>query len=378
MKFTIKRTDLVAALAKVVPVAGRKANSLPILGNILLILKNDNLSIQATDLEVSVKADTAATVVKAGEITVPAKKFNEIIKELQGEEVSFTLKESDKVEIVCGKAKFSIGGIEASQFPAQAASPAELMKIAASTLLEMIQQVRSSICQDETKYNLCGIYMHVEKGANGELGKLKMVTTDGHRCSASKTDFESSSEVMEKGIILPKDGISELLRLAAEPGDDPVSFGITEKNAYFQKGDMELSMRLIDGNFPDYKRVIPQANDKNVFVEKSKFVAALKRISLLCVKATGFRVEMTPGNMLLTATNPSIGDCREEVEVEYEGAAITLCLNPLFLLDMVKEIKGDVEISLKSATEPLIVKPKGGRSFLSVLMPMRLPTTTQS
>ncbi len=368
MKIRIAKEILVKGLAKIQSIASSKT-SMPILSNLLLEAKGNSISITATDLEVGLKTSYPAEVIKEGSITLNAKKLFEIVKELPNEEIALTRKENDWVNIICGKARFDIVGLPVDEFPAWSKEPDKYISIGSEILAEMIGKVSHSICTDETKYHLNGVFFQTSDSV------LRMVATDGFRMSAIKKPFEGEiSEKLTKGVILPKKGVHELEKLAIGGTDEEqVKIAFIDNIAVFRREDTIMTMRLIDGEFPNYQRVIPKENDKSIVIEKGKLLPSLKRMALIIDgKSRGFNVEISSGNMVMSASAPELGECREEIELVYQGEAFSTKLNPKYLMDVVNAaIIGEVELMFRDAATPLLMRSPGIYDFISVIMPMR-------
>ena len=263
MEFRIDKDTFLKALQKIQGIVERR-NTMPILSNVLIEASQERLHITATDLEVGMKSSYPAEVVQEGKITVSAKKIYEIIKELSDEKILFSTKENDWVEIRCGKAHFNIVGLSPEEFPYfPKVNEDSFIRLSNSLLREMIEKTSYAICHDETKYNLNGVLVKVVE-ENGEC-LLRMVATDGHRLSiAEKRTYRAPSpRNWPKGVIFPKKGIFELKKMTEEEDED-ILLGFMDNNAVIKKGNTVVVMRLVDGEFPDYTKVVPANNDRIV------------------------------------------------------------------------------------------------------------------
>lgn len=372
MEFRIDKETFLKALQKVQGIVERR-NTMPILSNVLIEAAQERIHITATDLEVGMKSSYPTEVVSEGKITVSAKKIYEIIKELSDEKILFSTKENDWVEIRCGKAHFNIVGLSSDEFPYfPKVNDDSFIKLNNAILREMIEKTSYAICHDETKYNLNGVFVK----ALEESGKniLRMVATDGHRLSIAERDFSGAiSRELGKGVIFPKKGIFELKKMTEEE-DGEILLGFMDNNAVIKKGNTIVVMRLVDGEFPDYTRVVPQNNDKTVRANREILLHSLRRMAILSSeKFKGIKFDIKGGVMEISSSNPELGEAREELEIDYAGDPMTSRFNARYLIDVLSVLEEtEVELLLKDDLSPAIMRPAGDRGFLSVIMPMRL------
>ncbi|MDD2364627.1 MAG: DNA polymerase III subunit beta [Desulfuromonadaceae bacterium] len=373
MEFKIDKEQFLKSLQKIQGIV-EKRTSMPILSNVLLEATESSLLVTATDLEVGMKSSYAAEVINPGKITVSAKKLYEIVKELPNQQISFLSKENDWVEIKCGKVQFNIVGLSPDEFPYFPDVKEEnLFEIETSLLRGMIEKTSYAICTDETKYNLNGIFTKVEEGLDGN-NSLKMVSTDGHRLSIASVNFKGTAgPELLKGVILPKKGVYELKKITDEESET-LLFGFMDNSAVVKKGDSYMVMRLVDGEFPDYNRVIPTSNTQVVKVYKEDFSRSVRRMAILSSeKFKGIMLEISSNGVRISSSNPELGDAMEELDVSYEGEPISVRFNARYLLDVLSVAETDrVEMKFKDELSPSIIVPENSDSFLAVIMPMRL------
>ena len=372
MEFKISKEIFLKALQRIQGIV-EKRNTMPILSNALLEVQNDLLYITATDLEVGMKSSYPAKVMREGKITVSAKKLYEIVKEMPDEEIHFSTKENDWVEISCGKARFNIVGLSSEEFPYFPKVKEESFIIFKNEILsEMIEKTAYAICYDETKYNLNGIFIKAFEEDGASI--LKMVATDGHRLSlAQKTITGTIGAELSKGVIFPKKGIFELKKMVEEESGE-IMIGFMDNSAVIKKGNTVVVMRLIDGEFPDYTKVIPANNDRTVQINRDKFLHSLKRMAILSSeKFKGVKIEVSSELIVISSSNPELGEAHEELEVQYEGNSISARFNAKYLIDVLSVMADrDVELKLKDELSPVIMKAVAEDDFMAVIMPMRL------
>lgn len=373
MEFKIEKELFLKALQKIQGIV-EKRTSMPILSNVLLEATESLIHVTATDLEVGMKSSYPAEVVSTGKITVSAKKLYEIVKELPNQIIVFVAKDNDWVEIKCGKVQFNIVGLSPDEFPYFPEVKEEnLFEIESSLLKGMIEKTSYAICFDETKYNLNGIFTKVDTGDDG-TNSLKMVATDGHRLSISSGALKgnASSELI-KGVILPKKGVSEMKKITEEDSGT-LLFGFMDNSAVIKRGDSYMVMRLVDGEFPDYNRVIPAANNRVVTVRKEDFTHSVRRMAILSSeKFKGIMLDITSEGIKISSSNPELGDAMEELDVTYEGEPFSVRFNARYLLDVLAVAETEnVEMKFRDELSPSIIVPEKSDSFLAVIMPMRL------
>jgi DNA polymerase-3 subunit beta len=372
MEFRIDKDTFLKALQKVQGIVERR-NTMPILSNVLIEASQDRLNITATDLEVGMKSSYPVDIVKEGKITVSAKKVYEIIKELSDEKIIFSTKDNDWVEIRCGKALFNIVGLSSEEFPYfPKVNDDSFIRLGSAILREMIEKTSYAICHDETKYNLNGVLVK----ALEEDGKviLRMVATDGHRLSIAEKEISGSvSKELAKGIIFPKKGIFELKKMSEEEDED-LLLGFMDNNAVIKKGNTVVVMRLVDGEFPDYTKVVPANNTRSVQVNRELLLHSLRRMAILSSeKFKGIKFDIKSGLMEISSSNPELGEAREELEIDYPGDPLTARFNARYMIDVLSVLQdGAIELLFKDELSPAIMKPAGAAGFLSVIMPMRL------
>jgi len=372
MQFTIEKEVFLKGLSRVQGIV-EKRNTIPILSNVLVEAGESSINLTATDLEVGMQAAYPAQIKAPGKVTVSAKKLFEIIKELPEGEVAFTSKENCWIEIRCGKALFNIVGLSADEFPYFPQPGQEkFIEIPSSMIREIIEKTSFSMSNDESKYNLNGIYFQNLQ----ESGKkfLRLVATDGHRLALIQRELEIPSiEELTKGVIFPKKGIFELKKIAEE-GEGNIKLGFIDNNAMIKKDQTVVIMRLVDGEFPDYNRVIPKEIENKAIIPSQTFLHALRRMAILSSeKSRGVKVFLRQGNLEISSSNPELGDAREDLEIEYSGQDISIGFNARYLIDILQVQKQEkVVLQVKDNMSPGLIKPGDEEDYLAVVMPMRL------
>lgn len=371
MQFNISKDVFLKGLTKVQGII-EKRHTIPILANVLIEAKNNEIIITATDLEVGIKSSYPSDVITEGKITVSAKKLFEIIKELPNKTIKFGSKSNFWVEITCGKSIFNLVGLSPDEFPKFPDISSNSNQVETTILSEMIDKTIFSVSNDETKFNLTGIY--IKSGINDLTNNIAFVSTDGHRLSMiQRTMSNDIDDKFKDGFILPKKGINELRKIIENSGPT-VDIGISDNNFSVSTDTSKLIMRMVDGDFPDYKRVIPEKTENSAIINRELFLHSLKRISVLSSeKSKGVKVNLSNDNLTLYSSNPDIGDAKEEIDVVYVGSEISIGFNAKYIIDILQNIdKENIIFYLKDNISPGLIQPENDEGYLAVVMPMRL------
>jgi DNA polymerase-3 subunit beta len=371
MQFIISKNIFLEGLSKVQGIV-EKRHTIPILANVLIEAKNNEITITATDLEVGLKSKYEAKTISEGKITVSAKKLYEIVKELPDKEINFNSKNNFWVEIKCDKSIFNLVGLSPEEFPKFPDIELNNNIINKNDLNEMIEKTLFSISNDETKFNLTGIYIKTDIVDN--FKKIIFVSTDGHRLSMIQKSYEKELDKRYlEGFILPKKGIIEIKKIL-ETMESDINIGISDNNFSINNNKTTLIMRMVDGDFPDYKRVIPEKGNNAAVINKNLFLHALRRISILSSeKSKGVKINLNKNSLTLTSSNPDLGDAKEEIDIVYNGDDISIGFNAKYIIDILQVIKNDnIIFNLKDNISPGRINPENDENHLSVIMPMRL------
>ncbi|KIX14505.1 DNA polymerase III subunit beta [Dethiosulfatarculus sandiegensis] len=371
MEFSVRKEDLVKGLARSQAVV-EKRTAMPILSNVLLDAREDKIIMRASDLETSFEGSYPARVQTQGSTTVPARKLFEIVKELPAEEIYLKEKENSYLHISGARANFELVGIAADEFPAfPEVTDAFELTVEAKILQEAIEKTMFAISQEDTRFNLAGLY--VEKFQMPDGPALRCVATDGHRLSLIDKQVDGMEEFgLSKGVIIPRKGVSEIRKLCEEGGD--IVLGLSKESAYVSKNEVKLILRMQEGAFPDYEVVIPKNTQNKAFVNRQAFSDVLKRVALLATdRFQGVALEFKEGLLEVQSQNPELGKASESLEMDYDGATLKVGFNAKYFLDICNAMKSE-EISLAFIDEqnPCLVSGEGDPGYLSVVMPMRL------
>jgi DNA polymerase-3 subunit beta len=372
MKVTVERAELLKSLSHMHRVVERR-NTIPILANVLVRAEKSTLHLKATDLDLEVIERIAAEVSPGGATTVPAHMFYEIARKLpEGSQVVLEATGDRAVlSIRAGRSRFTLQTLPESDFPDLAAGDmSHKFKLAAAELKRLIDKTQFAISTEETRYYLNGIYLHPV--GSGKTAKLRAVATDGHRLAQFELVLPAGAAGMP-GIIIPRKTVGEVQRLI-EDSEAEVGIELSQAKIRFTIGDVVLTSKLIDGTFPDYARVIPLGNDKELTVDKKDFEAAVDRVSTVSSeRGRAVKLSLTGGRLMLSVTNPDSGSATEELEVEYASDPVDIGFNSRYLLDIAAQLDGEVAL-LKFADpgSPTLIQDKDAKGALYVLMPMRV------
>lgn len=366
MRFSLQREVLLKPLAQVVNVVERR-QTLPVLANLLVRVRAGELSLTGTDLEVEMIARTSVEDAQDGEITIPARKLFEIVRALpDGSKVTVS-QSGDKVTVQAGRSRFSLASLPANDFPSvDEAEATERVSVPEAALKELIERTAFAMAQQDVRYYLNGLLFDLRDGV------LRCVATDGHRlalCEASLEDAPAS----KRQIIVPRKGVQELQRLL-EGGDRILELEVGRSHIRVKRDDVTFTSKLIDGKFPDYEAVIPIGADREVKIEREVFRAALQRASILSnEKYRGVRVEVSPGQLKISAHNPEQEEAQEEIEAETHVDGLAIGFNVNYLLDALTALRDEhVVLLLRDANSSALLRGAESVHCRHVVMPLRL------
>jgi DNA polymerase-3 subunit beta len=374
MKLSIEKADLQRGLARLQAIV-EKRSSMPILANVLVTAsgkgETGRLELAATDLEVGIRGAQPAKVHKPGALTISARKLYDIVRELPDETISLEATSNAYLELRCGRARFTLAGTDAEEYPSLPDfAPGRMVRLQAAVLSQMIEGTMYAASQDETRYNLNGVYFEVVP----ETSRIRMVATDGHRLALVERTAGSDLSGLASGVIVPRKGLAELKRLVDEEDADEVEIGFEGNSGLVKKGDVTLVMRLIEGEFPNYKQVIPKQSEHHLTVSAEALVRALRRVALLSAEhSRAVKVELAEGKLLLSSKTPDLGEAQEELDVDYAGPSVGIGFNARYLLDCLGALGAkEIRLGLRDGGSPVEVRPTDDLESVAVVMPMRL------
>ncbi len=366
MRFSLQREVLLKPLQQVVNVVERR-HTLPVLANLLAVVKNGHLSLTGTDLEVEMIARTAVEDARDGETTIPARKLFEIVRALpDGSRITLT-QTDDKVTLQAGRSRFTLVALSPNEFPAiEDIELVERIRVPEAALKELIERTAFAMAQQDVRYYLNGLLLDLRENA------LRCVATDGHRLAMCEAPLTTGVQT-RKQIIVPRKGVLELQRLL-EGGDREVELEVGRNHLRLRREDVTFTSKLIDGRFPDYDAVIPIGADKEVRVDREALRAALQRAAILSnEKYRGVKVEVSPGQLRLIAHNPEQEEAQEEVEADTKVDGLAVGFNVTYLLDALAALREDtVLIALRDANSSALLREAGNDRCRHVVMPLRL------
>jgi DNA polymerase III subunit beta len=372
LKFTIERANLLKSLGHVQSVV-EKRGTIAVLSNVKIEAKDDHVSLTATDMDLAMVEKVPATVGKAGSTTVPAHMLYDIVRKLpDGAQIELsTSGDGGKVAIRSGQSRFSLGCLPIEDFPVMSEGDlAHNFTLKSADCKALVEKPSFAISTEETRYYLNGIYLHA--AGNGKGKALRAVATDGHRLARIELALPAGADGMP-GIIIPRKAIYELKKLLEE-GEGDVQVSLSDTKIRFVYGNAVLISKLIDGNFPDYERVIPTGNDKIMEVDCKLFTQAVDRVSVISSeKSRAIKFHLENGKLTLSAISPEHGTASEEIDVKFSAPTLEIGFNSRYLLDMMTQIEGDTaQFLLNDGASPAIVRDTADVGSLYVIMPMRV------
>ena len=367
MELVVRKNELLRELQLFQGIVERK-NTIPILANVLIEAKGDEIRMLATDLEVALRSRCAATVTKSGSLTLPAKKLFEIVKALPETDVRIA-EDKNGVKVAADRFDSRMQTLPREDFPTLPDAPGKARaSLPRNALKEMVAKTQFAITGEDTRYFLNGAKFVLKPDS------LTLVATDGHRLALVEVKHNVGI-TEEVGVILPKKTLLELGKLLAE-GDGDIMFESGENHLFFEVGGRMLISRMIDGQFPAYERVIPKGNDKDIEFERERLTNAVKRVALLSnERSRAVKFEIEKGKVEVTSSSSEFGEAREQLPVDYAGTAMTISFNAQYVLDFLNVVETDiVSLSLKDEVSQAVMKPVGaqGYYYTYVIMPMRI------
>jgi DNA polymerase-3 subunit beta len=342
---------------------------MPILSNVLVNAGKSGVTLTAFDLDIGIVSEHQAEVTKPGAVTMSAKTLYDIVGMLPEAQLTVRKLANNHAEITSGAAHYKIVGMAPEEYPKlPKEDAAHLVQVSGAVLLEMIKKTQFAISTDETRYILNGVFFESKPGA-----PLRMVATDGHRLALIERDMPGDFK-LKSGVIIPRKGLFELKRLLDEAPEAECQLGFGENSALFKKPGLTMVMRLIDGQFPEYQRVIPKEGEKRVLLNRQRFLETLKRISLLSVdKTSAVKLSLSENLLRISTNNPDLGEAKDDLEVAYRGGELNIGFNARYIIDVLSVLDSD-EISLELGDEhsPGVLHIPGDRSYTAVVMPMRV------
>ena len=366
MNFNIKRDELLPGLQCVSGNVDRR-QTLPILSNLLFNIKPNLLSITATDMEVELIVDVDVKLDQTTRLTLPARKLLDICRALpEGATLEFDI-QNEKALIKSGKSRFTLAMLPAQEYPViDITDETTSFSVNQEKLMNLLANTQFSMAQQDVRYYLNGLMLEISSN------NLKAVATDGHRLAFDETEIKASTNET-KQIIVPRKGVTELMRLL-QAGQDDANIRVSKNHIQVRSGNLSFTSKLIDGKFPDYQRVIPELSETVVIASREELKASLSRASILSnEKYRGVRVVFNENSLHILAHNPDKEEAEEEVSVTYSGEEMEIGFNVSYLIDALSTIKTEkVKLSVLNPNSSCLVIPEQKARCQYVVMPMKL------
>jgi DNA polymerase-3 subunit beta len=364
MRFACDRSTLVEKL-NILARGVSTRSALPVLSGVLLQARESRLDLFSTDMELSIKATIATTVEAEGEAVVPARLFADVVKNMAGDDVRVESSES-VVKVTSGNAVFTLNSWLASDFPQTSAFDMEqAFTVGADPFLETLEKVSRAASRDETRPILTGVLVTIGGG------KLKMVATDSYRLAVKETPL-AGGPAEETQAIVPVKALGEVQRLGAALEGGELRVALTDNQALFEVGDVWIATRLIDGQFPNYRQLVPETFDHSVEMDRDDLLGVTRRVSLMAQKNAPLRLQFAGGTLTIRAVTQDVGQAEEAIEVPFEGEAFEIGFNPGFLIDGLDGVSGDTAtLKFINPLRPGLVTGSD-ESFFYLIMPIRL------
>lgn len=366
MRVRAQKADLVEALS-IVNRAVSSRSSLQVLSGVLFDAKDEGVTISGTDMEISIKAPLVGRVEETGAVVLPARIIMDIAKNLPVHEVTIEQRLGEnQVEVRAGESLFTLHAMQASDFPQFPVFPLENgFTVEKDAFLETIQRVAPSASKDETRPVLTGVLIHVTKNS------VKMVATDSYRLSVKETAISTSVADRIEAII-PARSLTELARVGANSPADRISVVPSDNQVLFDIGGISLISRLIDGQFPNYRQLLPERFESEIEVDREELMDVVRRVGLLAQRNAPLRLRFADNSLTVAAESQDVGKARESLPVRYEGEELEIGFNPEFLHEGLGAVTGQhALVQLISPLRPAMLKGDD-EDFLYLIMPIRL------
>ena len=365
MELTFERDDLQDALQILQGVASGR-NTLPILSNVLIRAEGESIECMATDLEIGIRMKVEGEITEEGAITVSAKKLGDIVKELPSDKpVNMATTANDRVEITCGDGVYKIIGMSDEEFPQLPSVEGNAVSVGGETLRDILQKTEFAASTEEVRYYLNGLYF------NFLTDKTEVVATDGKRLALAHCEpLNSPGEA--NGFIVPLKAIREIDRTFAESGE--VDISVFENQILFTDGNATLTTRLVDGDYPNYQKIIPETSESKTVVSKEQILRATRRVAILSnPKNYSICLEIDTEQVRVSAKTPELGEAYETLPVESGTGTVRIGFDARLLAEALAHIETEsLSIEFTGELNPVLIKPVGTDNYISLIMPMRL------
>ena len=373
MKFTVKKNEIIAAMSNIQGLTGRKSN-LVITSSILLNATKDGITISATDLETGFEGSYQAVIESEGAIAINARKFYEIIKEFPSDEILVDEIENRWIQIGNENIEYHISGMHPDDFPSLPEfKDVDFFEVESEPFKRMIDHVTAIGSSDDKRAHIVGAYVEKIKADDNEL-TIRMVSTDGSRLAKSDINLGKDITInFHNGIIVPKKGLSDVGKFLDLK--NPVQIGCNSNYFIVKKSSETIIIRLLEGEFPKYQDIIKKADEANVVIlDRQLFLMMLKRMSILTSDSyRGVIFNFSDDKLLISSTNPDIGESREEMVIGFNGDSIEVAFNSRYFMESLNVMDDDkVYLNIVDAERPCLIEGETDKNYLSVIMPMRI------
>lgn len=371
MQFVIKRDILLKSLNFVQGVVEKK-NTLPILSNVLLQLKDKRLSIVATDLDIIFYDEiTDVKVINEGSTTTSAAILYDILRKISSNsELNFDLKSDNKLSLKSDNADFNLLCLPIDNFPSFADEfEGHEINLNNQRFLKLLNKTKISISNDDTRHYLNGVFLHITEAHDRSF--LTGVATDSHRLSSSSLEIEKTSNF--SSLILPRKTVFQLCSLLAE-STDQLSMQTGDNRIKFTLGKMKLISKVIDGKFPDYKKVVPSTNDKTLLVSSDEFISSIERVASVSLdRKEGVKLVINKDNVQLSVNSANSGDGNEKIKAQFNSENLNISFNSKYLIDIASEVEDkNLKINFKDSISPVLIEDASDKNSYYVIMPMKI------
>ena len=371
MQFVVKRDILLKSLNFVQGVVEKK-NTLPILSNVLLQLKKNKLSIVATDLDIIFYDEISdVKLIKEGSTTTSAAILYDILRKISSNsDLNFDLKSENKLSLKSENADFNLLCLPTDNFPTFVDEfEGKEISINNSRFLKLLNKTRISISNDDTRHYLNGVFLHLTEAHGRSF--LTGVATDSHRLSSSSLEIEKTNDFAS--LILPRKTVFQLCSLLSETSDQ-LTMQASDNKIKFNFGNMKLISKVIDGKFPDYKKVVPTANDKTLVVSSQEFINSIERVASVSIdRKEGVKLVIEKDNVQLSVNSANSGEGNEKIKAEFSSENLKISFNSKYLIDIASEVEDkNIKMSLKDSVSPVLIEDISDKNSYYVIMPMKI------
>jgi len=366
LKLSTSSQELLAQLQTVARVASTRS-AVQALSGVQFAASGDGVELRATDMEMSMRVPLDARVERPGEVVLPSRLMLDLARQLPGSEVSLEVRPSEHdVEVVSGPARFHIRTLRTEDFPRLPEPAGATVDVPAQAFVDTISRVARSASRDETRPILTGILV------SASAGELRMVATDSYRLSVKETKLDPPIDGGFEANV-PARALQELERLVAHVGGERIQIGVGANQIVFRTGDVVLSSRLIDGQFPNYRQLLPESYEHELKMPVGELLGVVRRVSLMAQKNAPLRLAFRDGELTVSAQTPDVGEASEPLPAPFTGEQFEIGFNPEFLRDGLESVPSEeATLKLISPLRPGLIEAADGSGFLYLIMPIRL------